>query len=113
MCQGREGPCREGSDQRTRGKKQDREGHGRQSGALKDLKLKSKAMEITAKGNIQDWHGEERLDVERKGKGDRGIPMNSRDGVQKKAAMDRSRLEWVKVAVNEQCVRELQRRGSE
>ena len=41
------------------------------------------------------------MDVERKGKGDRAIPMNSRDGVQKKAAVDLSRLEWMKVAVNE------------
>lgn len=113
MCQGREGPCREGSDQRTRGRKRDRERHGRQSGALKDLRLKSKAVEITAEGNIQDRHGEEGWDVERKGKGDRATPMNSRDGVQKKAAVDRSRLEWMKVAVNEQCVCELQRRGSE
>lgn len=111
MCQGREGPCREGSDQRTRKKAGER--HERQSGALKDLKLKSKAMEITAEGNIQDWHGEEGLDMERKGKGDREIRMNSRDGVQKKAAVDLSRLEWMKVAINEQCVCELQRRGGE
>lgn len=85
----------------------------RAKGALKDLKLKSKETEITANGNIQDWHGEEGLDVERKGKGDRAIPMSSRDGVQKKSAVGLSRLEWRKVAINEQGVCELQRRGGE
>lgn len=53
------------------------------------------------------------MDVERKGKGDRAIPMSSRDGVQKKSTVDLSRLEWMKVAINEQCVCELQRRGGE
>lgn len=46
MSREREGPCREDSDQRTRGRKWERERYGRQSGALKDWKLKSKEMEI-------------------------------------------------------------------
>lgn len=113
MSREREGPCREGSDQWTRGRKQERERQGRQSGALKDLKLKSKAKEKTAEGNIQDCHGEKGLDVERKGKGDTGVRMNSRGGVQKKPAVEQSRLEWMKVAINEHCVCEWQRRGGE